>query len=978
MGRIGKALVMGGGIGGVQSALDIANAGYKVYLLDEKGSIGGKMAQLDKTFPTNDCSMCILSPKLVDAGRHKNIELIMNAEVLSLDGNKVEIVRHATYVDGKKCVGCGVCATKCPKKAKDEFNKALSERKAIYIDYPQAVPLIYSIDKNLCTYFKTGKCRLCEKFCQANAINFDDKDEILKIEVDAIIFSPGYDEFDPNLRKEYGYGIYENVLTSMEFERILCASGPYGGKILKKDGTHPKKIAFIQCVGSRDEKLNRGYCSSVCCMYSIKEAIIAKEHDRELEIKIFFIDMRTFGKEFESYYNRAIKEGIKFVRARIASVEENNKKLRIRYEDNGLVEDDFDIIVLAVGLSPSLSGIKTAKRIGIELNEFGFCNTNELKPIETNLVNVFVCGTFSSPKDIPDTVAQGSASAGRAMSFLSRYDKILSLEKYEEKDFSYLKPKIGVIVCHCGINIAGTVDVKDVAEYARKLNNVYYATDVVYACSQNALEFIKEKIVEYKLNRVVVASCTPRTHEPLFRECVKSVGLNPYLLEMANIRDQCSWVHFDREKATEKAKELVRIAVAKCKLNQALKKYTTDVKRASLVIGGGISGITAALELARNGVEVHLIEREKELGGFCKKLPYTVDKEFIKAKIDEVEKNEKIKVYKNAVLTKVEGSVGNFKANFFVNGEEKKIEIGTIIVATGAKEYKPNEYNYGKDKRVITQVEVEEKLSSLALLKNIVMIQCVGSRNEEREYCSKVCCTHAIKNALLLREKGANVYILYKEIRTYGLRENYYIDAREKGIIFIRYEEKPKLIEKDGKLYVEVFDVGLKRKIIINADGVVLSSAIIPNENDELSKILKVPLTKDKFFLEAHMKLRPVDFATDGIFLCGTAHSPKFIDESIASAIASAGRALTILNKEFIESEGIIAEVNPAKCTGCEMCISACPFSAIEKFEGIAKVNATLCKGCGTCSATCNSGAIQQLGFKDEQILAMLESFGET
>ena len=989
--NVGAALVVGGGIAGIQAALDLADAEFKVYLLDESPSIGGTMAQLDKTFPTNDCSMCILAPKLVGAGRHANIQLITNAKLEEVSGEagkfKVKIMKKPRYVDEEKCNGCGVCAQYCPIEVPSEFDERLGIRKAIYVPFPQAVPLKYAVDEENCL-----KCRLCEKVCKPQAVDFNQKPEILDLDVGAIILAPGFEEFDPRLKSMYGYGRYLNVVSSIEFERILSASGPYGGKVLRpSDGTVPWRIAFIQCVGSRDALVGNNYCSSACCMYALKEAVIAREHVPStpgVQCTIFFMDMRAFGKEFDAYYNRAKEEyGIKFVRSRASSIHEipETQNLIVRHvEEETPKDEEFDLVVLSVGMKPPKRAVELAKILGIELNKYNFCATNTFSPVETSRPGIFVCGAFASPKDIPESVAQASGAAAKAGGIIaSERGKLTVKKEYPpERDVSSEGPRIGVFVCHCGINIGGVVDVPDVVEYVKKLPNVVYAEHNLYTCSQDTQKGIHERIKEYNLNRVVVASCTPRTHEPLFRETIREAGLNIYLFEIANIRDQCSWVHMhEPQKATEKAKDLVRAAVAKARLLTPLPKPMVNVIPAALVIGGGLSGMVASLELAKQGFEVHLAERDKELGGYARKIHYLLGsedpQEQLKSIVKEVVENNKIHVYLNSETSDIKGYIGNFKTTLNNNGKKKEIEHGVIIVATGAVEYKPTEYLYGTDERVLTQHELEEKLAKGAFdAKMVVMIQCVGSRNHERPNCSRICCGQAVKNALKIKELSPNtdVYVLYKDMRTFGFREDYYREVADKGVIFIRYDDetKPEVTKENGKLRVTAWEPVLKIWIPIEPDLLVLSVATVPNpDNERLAGMLKVPLTKDGFFLEAHMKLRPLDFATDGIFLCGMAHWPKFIDESISQACGAAARASIILSKKTLEAEGIVSNVDESLCVGCGLCITICPYGAMEKDEkGLAKVKEVLCKGCGTCAASCPKRAITMHQFTDEQITA--------
>jgi heterodisulfide reductase subunit A len=996
--KIGAVLVVGGGVAGIQASLDLADSGFRVYLIDQGPSIGGVMAQLDKTFPTNDCSMCILSPKLVATGRHPNITILTNAQVTGLKGKagnfEVKLRKKSRYIIEDKCNGCGVCAQKCPIEVVDMYNEGLGKRSAIYVDYPQAVPLKFMIDREKCI-----GCGTCYEICKANAIQYDQEDSETTLKVGSIILAPGFESFDAKLKSEYGYGRFANVVTSIEFERILSASGPYGGLVLRpSDGEIPKKIAFIQCVGSRDFQLGNNYCSAACCMYGMKEAVIAKEHTTsKLDATIFYMDMRSYGKEFDAYRNRAEDEyGIRFVRSRVAGVTEDPKTadLHVHYVENENPKtEEFDMIVLSTGMQPPKNVEKLAENLGIKLNKYKFCETEAFSPMETSKPGIFTCGAFSAPKDIPESVAQASGAAAKAMSIIaSERGTLTTLKEYPtQRDVSKEEPRIGVFVCHCGINIGGVVNVPAVVEYAKTLPNVVYAEANLYTCSQDTQKLIAEKIKQNKLNRVIVASCTPRTHEQLFRETVQEAGLNQYLFEMTNIRDQCSWVHMHEPKeATKKAKDLVRSVVAKAKLMKPLEKPLINITPVALVIGGGVSGMTAALELSKQGFQVHLVEKEKELGGHMRTIQYLLEKEDdpkkkLDALVKAVMENDKIQVYTCAEVVDVYGFVGNFKSKIRQqNGKEKEVEHGVVIVATGAVEYKPTEYLYGKDPRIMTQHELEQEIANGKFrAKNVVMIQCVGARNEERPNCSRICCGQAVKNALKIKESNpeTEVYVLYKDLRAYGFKEDYYRDAAMKGVIFVNYddERKPQVTNENGKLKVTFWEPVIKEEIDVEPDVVVLSAATIPNPgNKHVAEMLKVPLTKDGSFLEAHMKLRPVDFATEGVFLCGMAHSPKYVDESIAQACAAAARATTILSRDKLEMEGIIANVNEDLCSGCRICEYLCPYGAVEmkdkEGKPIAHMIEALCKGCGACGTACPTKAITMGHFTTEEILAQVKA----
>ena len=1003
---IGSVLITGGGIGGIQAALDLANSGYYVYMVEKTPSIGGVMSQLDKTFPTNDCSMCIMSPKLVEVGRHINIKLVTLAEIQDVQGKegnyKVKIFQQARHVDMDKCIACGVCSEKCPKKVDDLYNKSLAKRKAIYVPYPQSVPLKFSIDSRYCLKLTKGKCGLCEKVCPSGAINYDDRDKTFSINVGSIILASGFSAYDPSGKLNYAYDNNPDVVTSIEFERLLSASGPNKGHIMRiSDFNKPKKIAWLQCVGSRDTNTcENSHCSSVCCMYAIKQAIIAKEHDPGLECTIFYMDMRTHGKGFENCYNEAKdKYGIKFIRCKVHSVVPNGtdeKGQLINYinEESGQYQSDiFDIVVLSVGMEISEGEKKFAKKIGIELTLNGFCKTETFNPVATTKKGIFVCGAFQGPKDIPQTVIEaGSAALCAGVSLVegrNTLNKTVIIP--EEKNINGDRPRIGVFVCHCGINIGNVIDVPAVRDFASDLPFVEHVADNIYSCSQDTQDTITNLIKEKNLNRVIVAACTPRTHDPLFQETLLNAGLNKYLFEMVNIRNHGSWVHKNYpEAATQKAKDLVRMAVAKVAQLLPLKEARLNINQSALVIGGGISGMAAAKGLADQGYKVNLIEHESKLGGTANHLYQTakgesVEKGLLKM-IHDIKNHENIHTYFNAEIKQVNGFVGNFETKIVSDRSSETISHGVTIIATGASELKPGEYLYGKSPNIITGLELDRKLKedkdTLSKINCAVFIQCVGSREPQRPYCSRICCTHSIAGALHLKKLNPhmNIFILYRDIRTYGEKEILYQQAREKGVIFIRYnvDNKPKVTKVQNGLKIEVTDHILQTPVTIKADLLTLATSIVPAKNEQLSQFFKIPVNDDGFFAEAHVKLAPSDFATDGVFLCGLAHYPKPIDESIAQAQAAASSATRLLVQKTINTSGTVANVNPSFCSSCGVCILVCPFNAPAFAEdgqnsGKSEINPVLCKGCGVCVASCRSGALHLKGFEEAQIMAMIK-----
>lgn len=1007
-GEYGDVMVVGGGISGIQASLDLATAGFRVYLIDRAPTIGGHMAHLDKTFPTNDCSMCIESPKFVECKRHPNIEIVSMAEVEKVDGEAgnftVTVVKRPRYVDETKCTGCGVCVEYCPVKYPDQFNQGISKNKAIHIYFAQAVPLVTYIDES-CLYLREKKCRLCEAVCKNKAIDFTQVEERIKIKVGAIILSPGFRIFDAKKLAEYHYGEYKNVVTSLDYERILCATGPYGGEILRpSDLKHPHNIAWIQCVGSRSTNGNgNSYCSAICCTYTQKQVILTKDHDPDVRCTVFHNDIRSHGKDFERFFQRAESlPGVRFIRSYVTIVGEdpntNNIILRYSLPGTGVVKEEFDMVVLSVGLEPPLNVEHLSKVFGIELTSYRFAKGDPFNPIKTSRPGIYVSGAFQGPMDIPESVFTASGAGSLCGELLSYRRGALSRKRVypPEKDVSAEEPRIGVYVCHCGANIGAVVNVKETVKFSLSLPNVVHADENVFICSSEAASMLVRDIKEKGLNRLVVAACTPRTHEPLFRDTLREAGINQYYFEMANIREHCSWVHSrEKEEATKKAKDLIRMAVARACLLEPLEEYELPVDKRALVVGGGIGGMVAALSIANQGHEVYLVEKEDELGGMARRIHYTIDgfdvRAYLVGLIKKVLAHPLIHIYLKAQVQETRGYVGNFVSTIAQNGTVREVKHGAVILATGVDLYRPNEYLYGKDERVLDHLQLEEKIVSRdSLIMNsetVVMIQCVGSRNEERNYCSRICCSESVKNALKLKEikPDIDVYILYRDMRTYGFREDYYRKAQEKGVRFIRYElgSKPEVSlefsneKKRQVLKVKVKDPILRKAIEIDADILVLATAVIPSQGTEqAAKCFKVSLSPDGFFQEAHVKLRPVDFAADGLYLCGAAHYPKFISETVSQAYAAAGRALTLLANDTVTASGSVCKVDERMCIGCGACARACTYGALRlvdtKQGRKASVIGVLCKGCGLCNSKCPTGAVRLKHFTDEQIMAQI------
>jgi heterodisulfide reductase subunit A len=1015
-------MVVGGGIAGIQAALDLVAVGLPVLLVEAGPSVGGLMAQLDKTFPTNDCAMCILSPRMLALARHPMIEILTLTEILQVQGRagdfQVLLSQRPRYIDLNKCSCCGECMRVCPRQVPNPYNLGFTRTKAIHVPFAQAIPRAACISPASCLYLSGKRCEACVKVCAVGAIDFSQSTAVSQHQVGAIILATGA---NPASVQDFSGYSHADVVTSLEFERLLSATGPGAGKLVRpSDQTPPQRLAFIQCVGSRDLRLQVNYCSTICCMASLKQSLVAQEiAGSGLEATIFYMDVRAQGKGFERYLQQAQDKGVRLIRSRVSAVAgEAGNEPRVRYtDDHGHPqEEEFSMVVLAVGLRPPAFLPALTSRLRLDLNEHGFIQTLPLLPFQTQQTGLFIAGTAREPQDISETVTSASAAAAAVSQLLSLSDRTLALHDAPSAPTNYdqaitLIPKtekqkpptalarpdtsqlrIGVFLCHCGTNIAKNIDLARLAPLIRQIPGVVLVADEMFACSVESTRQLREAIPTFNLHRVVVAACSPLTHEALFREVVASAGLNPGYYLQVNIREQCSWVHQQqRDAALEKAYHLIEMAIARAKVTPPIFLQSFPVTPRALVLGGGVAGMSAALNLADQGFHTLIVEKTAQLGGLARQLHFTLEGADPQKFVQELEflvySHPNIEVLRRTELLKVEGYVGQFRTQVqqrTPSGPKMRLlHHGVIIVATGGKEFYPQgRYGYGADSRVLTQLELEaqisEENSDLAKVRRVVMIQCVGSREPEHPYCSRLCCAEALKNALLLKARYPDIEInvLYRDLRAYGFREGYYQQAKQKGVIFTPFQpQRPPRLEapKGRPLQVWVWDDLLHQEVGLKADLVVLSAGIEPASGSlQLARQLGLARSLEGFFLEAHQKLRPVEMITEGIFLCGLAHYPKSLGETLSQAQAAAGRAGAILQQRELQHGELIARDHRGQCRGCLHCLKICPYGAIYLESGKPTIRTEVCHGCGICVAECPAQAIQLSRYCEAELEAQI------
>ncbi|MBN2809805.1 MAG: CoB--CoM heterodisulfide reductase iron-sulfur subunit A family protein [Deltaproteobacteria bacterium] len=1001
-----KVAVIGGGFAGMTAALQLAEQGLSVTLVEKEVAIGGFFPLLDNTFPTNSCGVCFLSPQqpaycpFVECRLHENLEIRVGSRPLALKGSpgnfSLTLAVAPQGVDQAKCIDCGRCAEVCPVTVPYEFSDGLEERKAVYKLYPKMVKAGYRVDFASCT-----KCGACVTACPTQAIDLEARDALTEeLSADAVLLTPGFSLVAGGLKGEYGFGRYKNVVSSRQLERMISFSGPSQGlPLAPAAGNTPQRVAFIQCVGSRDLSCGRGYCSAVCCMYATKQAMFIRERAPQTEVVIYYMDLRGMGKGYEKYFNQARNEyAVEYRRSMVSTVKEDPKtrKLNLIYDDGaGFSTDTVDLVVLSLGFdAPQLD---FAAEVGLALDEYGFCRTEEFAPTLTSVPGLFAAGAFCGPKDIPETVMEAAAAADAVVVSLAAAELVTSFSaspvstaalKPQEGEVWIEEPCIGVFLCSCAGTMSADLNLEGLCRELEKEPYVACVEVVDDSCTPDGLLGLRKFIGQHELNRIVIGACSVRDLERSLDKFADSIGFNRNAFTVVNLREQCLFPHQGADEVVQgKARALLQAALTKIFRNlPAPAVAAVPVEPRALVVGGGAAGLSAALSLAARGYQVSLVEKEARLGGRLLQAHYTLEgsqpARLLEKLLAAVAAESNIEVLLQTEIIKHQGRVGNYLTLVRQDEVEQQIKHGVLLLATGGREAATEEYLKGQNAKVLTQVELEERLAqapeSLKSCREVVMIQCVGSREAgKREYCSRVCCTQALKNSLRLKAAApaCRITVLYRDLRAYGLFEDYYRQARAQGIIFSPYdvERKPEASDAGSGLSLKYYDQILKKERTLNPDLLVLSTGVEPVDVKGLAEIFSLPLDEYGFFAEANSKAALVDFVGEGRYHCGLASAPLHFKETLIRSRAAASRAATVLGKNKIVAAKSAVIVSSRLCSGCGLCVEACPYGAreINLSSMIAEVHYDLCHGCGSCAAVCPNGATQQLGFDKGQMMAV-------
>jgi len=989
-------VVIGAGLAGYKVVQDLAQLGLEVLLVDRRPHMGGALDQHDRWFPGDDCSWCKTLPLFAGDSIEERclrrqldqpgIELAPHSHLKRIAGERglftITVDQAAAIVDPDLCTACNRCVEVCPVEVLDEFEEGLANRKAVYIRRPLAVPSVYAIDLGTCTH-----CGKCPKECPTGAIDFtrEGKDVTRVINAKAAIITTGFEGMDPTLLPQYKHGEHPDIYTNIQFERHVSSGR---GLVRRSDGGPMRRVAILHCIGSRDK--DRDFCSSACCMIAVKEAIMVKELDPEAEVTLFYMDMRDQVRDGHMYTRDALDAGVNTIRSRPSSVgigPEGELNVVFADEVEGVRTETYDAVVLQVAQVPSMDINKLADAAGVDLDTHGFIARAPGTATETSREGVFVAGSAGGPKDIPDTVIEAASAAMEAAI-------VAGVGEPEEPAVATCPakgqvPATAVLVCRCHGELERTIDIERLLEYSTGLPKVVSAKQVDMICKGDC-RGIEEALEETGANRLVIASCPDYQWRSRALSSAERAGIQRDLVEFIDMREWLAWVNPVGEATMHRAESLV--AMASERLRTAVPRapttaHVTSPSRA-IIVGGGVAGMVAALDIAAAGYGADLVEKRDRLGGNVLDIPLTARGAEAKHLLNDlhtrVDADPNIEVLYNSEMVDVGGSVGSFSTT--IRNRKSKDETHhvhcAIILATGGARNLPREYGLRKLEGVVDQFGLEDRLAEGKNPKRVVMIQCVGSREENAlPYCSRVCCIRAIHNARRIRKEDpeAQVVILNRDIVTYGTLEQFYSVARDEGIRFLRFsgDDKPVVREgKDAPLAVEVHDPGLDDTILLDADVVVLSTGMVPRPLGDLPSLLRTEIDRHGFLAAPSIKFRPVDGFRDGVYGCGLITGPKVAEESMASAHAAASRAISVMRNNALPARVGISTVNPRTCSACGLCVSQCPFQArhLDPEDGKARVDEVACWGCGVCAQVCPNAAASMATRSERQAIHQVDA----